>query len=101
MRLRIKISSIIVVILEIELCQALCALYFEFSKIKNMEKLNYKRTFFISIILIALGVTFSTTLNIGSLGTVLIAVGGLFFIASMAKKRKVDAQLESTKNKAE
>ncbi len=55
-----------------------------------MEKLNYKWIFFVSLILIALGVTFSTTLknDIGSIGTVFIAVGGLFFIASMARKRR-------------
>ncbi|WP_242206715.1 hypothetical protein [Aestuariivivens insulae] len=52
----------------------------------------YKRFIFIGIIVIALGVTFSTTLkeSVGSLGTVLIAVGGLFFIIGMSKKRKED-----------
>ena len=53
-----------------------------------MGQERYKRLFFISIIFIALGVTFNTTLEIGSLGTVFIAVGGLFFIAAMARKRK-------------
>jgi len=35
---------------------------------------------------------FTTTLKdtVGSLGTVLIAVGGLFFIIGMSKKRKED-----------
>ena len=49
---------------------------------------TYRRYLFLGIILIALGVTFSTTLEgIGSLGTVFIAVGGLFFIIAMSKKR--------------
>jgi hypothetical protein len=52
--------------------------------------MTYQRTFFIGLILIGLGITFSTTLkdSVGSLGTVMIAIGGLFFISSMAKKRK-------------
>ena len=50
---------------------------------------NYRRYFFMGIIIIALGITFSTTMkdSMGSLGTVLIAVGGLFFIIAMSKKR--------------
>lgn len=50
----------------------------------------YKRFIFIGIIIIALGVTFSTTLkeSVGSLGTVFIAVGALFFIIGMSKKPK-------------
>ncbi len=59
---------------------------------KRLEALSYKTTFYISLILIALGVTASTAMkdNSGSLGTVMIAVGGLFLIISMAKKRKED-----------
>lgn len=51
---------------------------------------NYKRYIFIAIIIIALGITFTTTLKDtgGSLGTVFIAVGGLLFIIGMSKKRK-------------
>lgn len=50
---------------------------------------GYKRMFFLGIIVIALGITFSTSLKeqVGSLGTVLIAVGGLFFIVAMNRKR--------------
>ncbi|WP_228853497.1 hypothetical protein [Aegicerativicinus sediminis] len=50
----------------------------------------YKRYIFLGIIFIALGVSFSTSLGdeTGSLGTVFIAVGGLFFIIGMSKKRK-------------
>jgi Sec-independent protein secretion pathway component TatC len=46
----------------------------------------------IGILIIALGITFTTTLKdtVGTLGTVLIAVGGLFFIIGMSKKRKED-----------
>lgn len=53
-----------------------------------MEK--YRKFIFIGIIIIALGITFSTTLKdtVGSLGTVFIAVGGLFFIIGMSKKRR-------------
>jgi Sec-independent protein secretion pathway component TatC len=58
----------------------------------KLEK--YKRFIFIGILIIALGVTFSTTLKetVGSLGIVFIAVGGLFFIIGMSKKRKKDEQ---------
>jgi len=53
---------------------------------------TYKRFIFIGIIIIALGITFSTTFkeSIGFLGIVFIAVGGLFFIIGMKKKRKED-----------
>ena len=57
------------------------------------ELANYRRIFFLGIILIALGVTLSTTLEIGSLGTVFIALGGLFFIAGMARKRKEEEKV--------
>ena len=58
----------------------------------KLEK--YKRFIFIGILIIALGVTFSTTLKetVGSLGIVFLAVGGLFFIIGMSKKRKKDEQ---------
>jgi hypothetical protein len=51
---------------------------------------SYRKFIFMGIIIIALGVTFSTTLedSVGSLGTIFIAVGGLFFIIGMSKKRK-------------
>ena len=57
----------------------------------NMGKLvnGYRRPLFIGIIIIALGVTFSTSLKdeLGSLGTVFIAVGGLFLIVGMRMKK--------------
>jgi drug/metabolite transporter superfamily protein YnfA len=62
------------------------------------ELAKYKRTIFLGIILIALGVTFNTTLEIGSIGTVFIALGGLFFIAGMARKRKEEESLERNEN---
>ena len=64
-----------------------------------MDQSSYKRILFIGIILIALGVTFSTTMkeDVGSIGTVFIAVGGLFFIAGMARKRKEEEKIESNK----
>ena len=51
---------------------------------------GYKRILFTGLIVIALGVIFSTTLRdtLGSLGIVFIAIGGLLFIASMSRKRK-------------
>lgn len=54
----------------------------------------YKRFIYIGIIVIALGVTLSTTLKetIGSFGTVFIAIGGMFFIIGMSKKRKENEQ---------
>ena len=53
---------------------------------------GYKRIFFIGLIVIALGVIFSTTLSdrLGSLRIVFIALGGLLFIASMSRKEKED-----------
>ncbi len=53
---------------------------------------GYKRIFFIGLIVIALGVIFSTTLSdkLGSLGIVFIAIGGLLFIASIQRNRDSD-----------
>lgn len=55
---------------------------------------NYRKFFFFGIIQIALGVVFSTSLEetSGSLGVVLIALGGLFFIIAMKKKRDADQE---------
>ena len=55
---------------------------------KDIE--NYRRYIFIGIIIIVLGIVFTTTLKdtAGSLGTVFVAVGGLFFIIGMSEKRK-------------
>ena len=51
---------------------------------------GYKRIFFIGLVVIALGIVFSTTLSerLGSLGIVFIALGGLLFVASMSRKKK-------------
>ena len=56
----------------------------------NYKNEKYKRYIFMSIILIALGVVFSTTLkeSVSSMGTIFIALGGLFFIIGMRMKRK-------------
>ncbi len=53
---------------------------------------GYKRIFLVGLIVIALGVIFSTTLSdaLGSLGIVFIALGGLLFISSMNRKEKED-----------
>ena len=55
---------------------------------KKLEE--YERYIFIAIIIIALGITFTTTAKdtIGAIGTVFIAIGGLLFIIGMNKKRK-------------
>jgi Sec-independent protein secretion pathway component TatC len=55
---------------------------------KKLEE--YKRYIFIAIIIIALGITLTTTAKntVGAIGTVFIAIGGLLFIIGMNKKRK-------------
>ncbi|MBT8221257.1 MAG: hypothetical protein KJP00_15625 [Bacteroidia bacterium] len=57
---------------------------------KKWEK--YQRYIYFGTIVIALGISFSTTLkdSVGALGTVFIAIGGLLFIAGMNEKRKKD-----------
>lgn len=58
-----------------------------------MGKLEgYKRSIFLSAVITALGITLTTTLKdtVGSVGIVFIAVGGLFFIIGMKKKREED-----------
>jgi multisubunit Na+/H+ antiporter MnhB subunit len=64
---------------------------------KSLE--GYKKFIFTGIIIISLGITFSTTMsnNLGSIGTVLIAVGGLFFIIGMSNKKKSEKQ-QNTKS---
>ncbi|KAA3627465.1 MAG: hypothetical protein DWQ02_19680 [Bacteroidetes bacterium] len=59
-----------------------------------MGQKRFQRIFFIGIILIAIGVSFNTTMrdSLGSIGTVMIALGGLFFIAAMAEKRKMEKE---------
>lgn len=63
------------------------------SKLKKSE-----RILLFGIIIIALGVVFSTTLSdkVGVLGTVFIAIGGLFFISGMSRKKK-EEEIESQK----
>ena len=61
-------------------------------KIHGMEIKGYKKFILAGIIIIALGVVLSNSME-GSLGTVLIAVGGLLFIVGMDRKRK-DGQQE-------
>ncbi|WP_258541936.1 DUF202 domain-containing protein [Parvicella tangerina] len=55
-----------------------------------------KRILFLSILLIALGVTLANTLNENSkpLGLVLLAVGGLIFMVGMRRKQQQSNQDE-------
>ena len=62
--------------------------------VMNKKLESYRKFIFIGIIIISLGITFSTAMKdtVGSLGTVFIAIGGLFFIIGMSKKRKEHEQ---------
>ncbi len=62
---------------------------------------GYKRIFFIGLIVIVLGIIFSTTLSdkLGSLGIVFIAIGGLLFIASMSRKKKEEDEAQKKRRK--
>ncbi len=62
---------------------------------------GYNRILFMGIIVIALGVMFSTTLSdkLGPLRIVFIAVGGLLFIASMSRRKKEEAEAEKEMHK--
>jgi Sec-independent protein secretion pathway component TatC len=56
---------------------------------------GYRRHIYMGIIIIAVGVSVSTTSE-HTIGTVLIAIGGLFFIIGMSKKRREE---ETDENK--
>jgi len=47
---------------------------------------GYKKILFVGIIIIVLGVIFSINIS-RPLGTVFVAIGGLFFVSGMHKKR--------------
>ena len=51
------------------------------------NRLGYKRTIFISIILVSLGVVLINTSSVPSIGVVFIALGGFFLIVGMARKK--------------
>lgn len=57
-----------------------------------IKQLNYRKQLFMAAVLIALGINLNVLLtnSTGGAGTVLIAIGGLFFISGMNVKRKVD-----------
>jgi hypothetical protein len=60
-----------------------------------MEKQEaYKTYLFTAAIIIALGITFSTTMkdSVGAIGIVFIAIGGFFFILGMKKKQRANDQ---------
>ena len=54
------------------------------------NKMGYRRSIFLSIILVSLGVAIKNTSSVESVGVVFIALGGFFLIVGMAKKRKDD-----------
>ncbi|MER3318270.1 MAG: hypothetical protein RIB79_08255 [Allomuricauda sp.] len=58
---------------------------------------EYRKYIFMGIVVISLGIVFSTTLrgNVESLGNVLVAVGGLLFIVGMSKKKKEEKERDN------
>lgn len=61
----------------------------------NNRSERYRRYIFLGITIIALGITISVNIKdvVGSLGTVFIALGGIFFIIGMSiKKNEKDAK---------
>ncbi len=65
----------------------------------NSKVREYKRFVFLGIIIIALGITFSTTLkeSIPSLGPVFVALGGFFILIGLSKKRTLKESEEQNK----
>ena len=57
-----------------------------------LKDLDHKKLTYIGIIVIAFGILFNTTIDMGALGTVFIAIGGLLFISAMARKRKEEEE---------
>jgi len=55
---------------------------------------NWRRALYLGMILIAFGIVMTITSNVHSVGSVFVAVGGLFFIIGMARRKKVQAQHE-------
>ena len=62
---------------------------------------GYKRILFMGIIVIALGVIFTSTLKdtLGSLAVVFIGIGGLFSIAGMSRKKKEEDEAKKQRRK--
>ncbi len=60
----------------------------EIEDIKKMPP--YKRAIILSIILITHGVVLMNAISAPSVGVVFIAVGGLFFILGMSRKKEED-----------
>ena len=52
------------------------------------EKLGYRRAVFAAIIMVSIGVVIMNTASVPSAGIVLIAVGGLFLISGLARKKR-------------
>lgn len=61
--------------------------------------MDYKKTGYFAIVIIAFGIVINTTLNesLGSLGIVFIAVGGLLLISALAKKKKINKDSKKDK----
>ena len=62
-----------------------------------------KKLIFTGIIIISLGISFTTVLkeSVGDLGTLMLSVGGLIFIAGMSRKRSEGIIENEKKDKKE
>lgn len=62
-----------------------------------MKKLaEYQKFIYLGIVVIALGIVFTTSLRetAGYFGNVLVAIGGLFFIIGMSKKKRSEKDVD-------
>ena len=54
--------------------------------------MNYRSFIYLGMVIIALSIIVKTSMSdsLGSFGTVMLAVGGLFFIIGMARKKQLN-----------
>ncbi len=67
------------------------------NNLKMKKREEYRKYIYMGIVVISLGIVFSTTLkdNVEPLGNVLVAVGGLLFIVGMSKKKKEEKERDN------